>query len=109
MQGVNYHQDEPQGNSTATESSVDRFLSLECQEKSLQQELEAHGRSMQRTRECMARLDEKMKQELEELDVLATRQDECSMEKNRLRDTMSKEDFREMGRRDVSNKQQKTH
>jgi hypothetical protein len=53
----------------------------------------------------MAELEEVLNKELDEMNMLAARQQQCGVKKKRLWDTMSKEDFREMGRRDVEKRQ----
>jgi hypothetical protein len=89
--------------------SVDRYLFLESEEEHQMQELETYRRRMQGKRERMAKLQDELNRELDRVEILAARQDECEAEKERLWDAMSKEDFREMGRRDVHHKRQKVN
>jgi hypothetical protein len=88
---------------------VDLFLYLEGKERNQLQELETYRRRLQGKRERMETRQEELNRNLDEVEILAARQDECDSEKKRLWDVMSNEDLREVGRRDIHNKRHKVH
>jgi hypothetical protein len=82
-------------------------LYLENKEIVLQEELDIRHRRLEGKRERLKKLEEELVQYANVVEALSEKQKECEMEKQQLWNTMSKNDFREMGRQDVNNKRQR--
>jgi predicted nuclease with TOPRIM domain len=87
--------------------TIDRFLELEDQNHELRDDLDFHEGNIKDLKRRMTEIETQMKEELQAVELIIAQREERDLEKKRLWDTMSKEEIRELGRRDSMTKRPK--
>jgi hypothetical protein len=104
-QETNKRQKESDASQMTEPTSIDRYLHLESQDHALTKRLDDHDSRIDALRKKLAEVRTQLEKEEVEAATLITQKDKGETEKKRLWDAMSKEDVRELGRRDIKKRQ----
>ena len=86
---------------------IDRYLDLEDEEQALSEELDRYTFRVMDLRRQLMEAQASLEKEEKEVAKVVDRKEKSEAEKKRLWDVMSKEDVRELGRRDSQRKRQR--